>query len=61
MGLVWVEEVDVARAEDGRIQRLGDERDALGRSIPMDSEDQDELGEEVGDVPQVAEKLSLGW
>ena len=52
-----VKQVEVARAEDCSVEDLGDERYALGAAVAVDGEDQDELGEEVGDVSQVAEYL----
>lgn len=66
--LIGVEEIEVARAEDARIEDLRDQRHALRRPIAVNGEDQDEFGEDVGDVSQVAEELSdvskavgIGW
>ena len=57
MGFIRVEEVEVARAEDGGVEDLGDKGDTLGGSIAVDGEDKNELGQEMGDVSRVAEDL----
>lgn len=58
MWLIRVEKVEVARTEYESVEHLCDQGDALGGSITMDGEDQDELREEVGDVSHIAEDLS---
>lgn len=58
MALGRVEEVEVARAENGSIEDLGDEGDTLGRAVAVDSEDEDKLGENMGDVAEIAKYLS---
>ena len=58
MTLGRVEEVEVARAENGSIEDLGDEGDALGRAVAVDSEDENKLGENMGDVAEIAKYLS---
>ena len=53
------EEVEVAGAEDGNIQDLRDERDALGRLVAVDGPYQDELGDGVGHVAEDAEDVEV--
>jgi hypothetical protein len=48
--LVGVEEVEIAGAEDGSVEDLGDEGDALCATIAVNGDDKDNLGENVGDV-----------
>ena len=55
--LPGVEQVEVARAEDDRVESLRDQRNTLCGAVAVDGEDQDQLREDVGDVSQVAEEL----
>lgn len=50
-------EVEVAGAEDGGVEDLGDEGDALGAAVAVDGEDEDAFGEEVGQVAHDTEEL----
>lgn len=52
-----VEEVEVPGAKDTGVENLGDEGDTLGAPITVDRENEDELGEDMGNVSQVAEDL----
>lgn len=52
-----LEDVEISGAEDGGVQDLGDEGDTLGAAVSVDGEDQDELGEHVGQVAQHAKDL----
>lgn len=52
-----MEDVQVSRDEDETIERLCDERHALGGVVAVDCEDEDTFRESMGDVSQYAEWL----
>jgi hypothetical protein len=56
-----VEDVEVARAEDGGVEDLGYEGDALGAPVAVDGEDEDAFRRQVGEVGEDAEDLANVW